>query len=233
MKSVCVIPARGGSKRIPHKNIRSFCGRPIIAWSIDAALASGVFDEVVISTDDPAIADVGRALGAQVPFMRPAELSDDHTGTVEVIQHAIAELEAQGRQSELVCCLYATAPFVTAEALREARSRLVEGKWEYAFPVCTFDFPVQRALRLSPTGGVESRWPEFALSRSQDLEELVHDAGQFYWGKADAWRAGRPVYGLKSTSIRVSRAVAQDIDTEEDWEIAEALFQLRAPKTPS
>ena len=215
--SLCVIPARGGSKRIPRKNVRDFCGRPMIGWSIAAAREAGL--RVVVSTDDGGIAEVARSEGAEVPFLRPAELADDMTGTVPVIAHAVRELGAEGP----VCCLYATAPFVRAEDLAAGRAAL--GGATYAFPVTTFPFPIQRALFLGEDGAVAMREPEHETTRSQDLREAWHDAGQFYWGRAEAWAAGLPLYSSGARGVPVPRARVQDIDTEEDWARAEWLFR--------
>jgi N-acylneuraminate cytidylyltransferase len=222
---LAVIPARGGSKRIPRKNVKSFCGKPIIAWSIEAALRSGCFDRVIVSTDDPEIAEVARACGAGVPFMRPAELSDDHTGTVPVVRHAIEWFQRQGAASEKVCCIYATAPFVRSEDLRQGLSVLEQTGCDYAFPVTSYAFPIQRALRLTPGGRVEMFHPEHFHTRSQDLEEAYHDAGQFYWGLLTAWMAQLPIFSANSTPLILPRHHVQDIDTPEDWERAEWLFK--------
>jgi len=229
--NVAIIPARGGSKRIPRKNIRSFCGKPMIAWSIEAAIASGLFEQVVVSTDDPEIADVARRHLATVPFMRPPELSDDFTGTDAVVCHAIEWLKARGTMPEYVCCLYATAPFVTPETLRLGWTRLRESGRAFAFSVATYPFPIQRALRLLPDGGVEPMDPSSIPKRSQDLEVAVHDAGQFYWGSSSAYLKGLPVFGPESAAVILPRWVVQDIDTEEDWIRAETLFSSRGAAT--
>lgn len=222
---LAVIPARGGSKRIPRKNIKPFCGKPMIAWSIEAALQSGCFDQVVVSTDDAEIADVARQYGAQVPFMRPATLSDDHTGTTAVVAHAIDWFAAQGQMPEQVCCLYATAPFVSAEDLRRGLAELTETGSDYAFSVTSYAFPIQRAIRVTPAGRVEMFNPEYFHTRSQDLEEAYHDAGQFYWGRASAWLADKMIFGPTSTPVILPRHRVQDIDTPEDWLRAEWLFK--------
>lgn len=222
---LAVIPARGGSKRIPRKNIRPFGGKPMIAWSIEAALQSGCFDQVVVSTDDAEIADVARAHGAAVPFMRPAELSDDHTGTIPVIRHAIEWFQRQGTAPEKVCCIYATAPFVLAEDIRKGLEILDTADCEYAFSVTSYAFPIQRAIRLTAAGRVEMFHPEHFNTRSQDLEEAYHDAGQFYWGQCSAWLAGKPIFSPSSAPIILPRHRVQDIDTPEDWERAEWMFK--------
>jgi len=222
---LAVIPARGGSKRIPRKNIKLFCGKPMIAWSIEAAQQSGCFDQIVVSTDDDEIADVARQCGAQVPFVRPAELSDDHTGTSVVVAHAIDWFEARGKQPEQVCCLYATAPFVSADDLRRGLGVLTKTGSDYAFSVTSYAFPIQRAIRLNATGRVEMFNPEYFNTRSQDLEEAYHDAGQFYWGRADAWSQGRMIFSPAATPVLLPRHRVQDIDTLEDWMRAEWMFK--------
>jgi len=222
---LAIIPARGGSKRIPRKNIKLFCEKPMIAWSIEAALQSGCFDQVIVSTDDEEIADVARRYGATVPFVRPAELSDDHTGTIPVIRHAIEWVNAQGQSVEQACCLYATAPFVSPDDIRRGFDTLLDTGSDYAFSVTSYAFPIQRAIRLNAEGRVEMFNPEHLNTRSQDLEEAFHDAGQFYWGKADAWLQGRMIFSPASVPVALPRHRVQDIDTPEDWVRAEWLFK--------
>lgn len=222
---LAIIPARGGSKRIPRKNIKPFCGKPMIAWSIEAALESGCFDRIIVSTDDDGIAEVARQYGAEVPFMRPLELSDDHTGTIPVIRHAIETINSQGRAVEQACCLYATAPFIQAEDLRRGLEILQGSGGDYAFSVTSYAFPIQRAIRLTPEGRVEMFNPEHFNTRSQDLEEAYHDAGQFYWGRADAWLQGKMIFSPASLPVMLPRHRVQDIDTPEDWVRAEWLFK--------
>jgi pseudaminic acid cytidylyltransferase len=224
---LAVIPARGGSKRIPHKNIKPFCGKPIIAWSIDAARQSGCFDRILVSTDDAEIAEVALAFGAEVPFVRPAELSDDHTGTIPVIAHAIRWQQQSGEAPTAVCCVYATAPFVRAEDLRRGLEVLQETGCDYAFAVTSFAFPIQRAIRITYTGRVEMFHPEHFKTRSQDLEDAYHDAGQFYWGRAEAWLAGKPIFSSDAAPVILPRHRVQDIDTPEDWERAELMFKAQ------
>ena len=222
---LAIIPARGGSKRIPRKNIKLFCAKPMIAWSIEAALQSGCFDQVIVSTDDQEIAEVARQYGATVPFMRPTELSDDHTSTVPVIQHAIEWVNAQGQPVEQACCMYATAPFVSAEDINRGLEILDATQSDYAFSVTSYAFPIQRAIRLNDEGRVQMFNPEYFNIRSQDLEEAFHDAGQFYWGTADAWLQGRMIFGTGSVPVPLPRHRVQDIDTPEDWVRAEWLFK--------
>lgn len=230
---LAVIPARGGSKRIPRKNLRDFCGRPMISWSIDAARDSGCFDRVIVSTDDDEIADIACAAGAEVPFLRPSELADDFTPTVPVIRHAIEQVEAEGGLplSE-ICCIYATAPFIRAEDLQLGLAQLHESGSGYALTVTSYPAPIQRALRLGADGRIQMITPENMLVRSQDLEESWHDAGQFYWGTRAAWLSDRPLLGPDASAIALPRVRVQDIDTVEDWITAEAMFQLlhKAPR---
>lgn len=222
---LAVIPARGGSQRIPRKNIRSFAGKPIIAYSIEAALSSHLFDQVIVSTDDTEIASVARAYGAQTPFLRPAELADAFTGTNAVAKHALAWFAAEGQRFDTACCLYATAPFVTAEVLLQGLQLLQARQARYAFAVTHFDFPVQRGIRLLPQGGVEPLFPQAIMSRSQDLEPAFHDAGQFYWGEADAFLGDLPLFAAHSAVLVLPHWRVQDIDSEEDWRRAELMFE--------
>lgn len=222
---LAVIPARGGSKRIPRKNIKMFCGKPMIAWSIEAALQSGCFDKVVVSTDDEEIAEVARHYGASVPFMRPAELSDDYTGTIPVIRQAIEWCKANGFDARQVCCVYATAPFVDPEDLRRGLNILEQEGSQYAFSVTSYASPIQRAIHLTEAGRVEMFNDELFNTRSQDLEESYHDAGQFYWGLASAWLEGKMIFSLESSAVMLPRHRVQDIDTPEDWVRAEWLFK--------
>lgn len=222
---LAVIPARGGSKRIPRKNIKMFCGKPMIAWSIEAALQSGCFDKVIVSTDDEEIAEVARQYGASVPFMRPAELSDDYTGTIPVIRQAIEWCKANGFDARQVCCLYATAPFVSPEDLRRGLGILEQTGGQYAFSVTSYAFPIQRAIRLTGAGHVEMFNAEHFNTRSQDLEESYHDAGQFYWGLASAWLQEKMIFSPESSAVLLPRHRVQDIDTPEDWIRAEWLYK--------
>ncbi len=228
--SVCLIPARGGSKRIPRKNIRGFNGKPMIAWSIDAARAAGVFSRIIVSTDDAEIADVARNFGAEVPFERPAELSDDHTGTIAVVRHALDWLEVERELPDEICCLYATAPFARAEDIRGGKALLAEA--EFAVPVTSFPYPIQRAFRLSDTDRLEMLEPANYDVRSQDLPEAWHDAGQFYWGRSSAWRREDRLFGSTTAAIRIPRWQVQDIDTEEDWKRAEIYFRVLSEVRP-
>ena len=234
MNAIAIIPARGGSKRIPRKNVRPFCGKPMIAWSIEAVLAAGVFDAVVVSTDDEEIAAVAKSFGAEVPFVRPAELCDDHTATMPVIAHAIRWwLENRGKV-EYCCCVYATAPFLSAVDLRKGFDILREKpKAEFAFSVTSYAFPIFRALQITESGRVKMFWPENELKRSQDLPEAWHDAGQFYWGRKNAFLKNEGVFTAVSYPVVLPRHLVQDIDTPEDWERAERMFSVAfdQPKT--
>lgn len=225
MTSVAIIPARGGSKRIPRKNIREFCGRPMIAYSIAAAQQSGCFDRIVVSTDDAEIAEVALRHGAEVPFLRPPALSDDYTTTMDVIVHALEQLQAGGSQPQLACCIYATAPFVQADDLRRGRGLIDSGGADYAFSVTSFPAPIQRALKLDAAGRVDMFNPEYAQTRSQDMVEAYHDAGQFYWGRAPAFLQRRPVFSPAAAAVILPRHRVQDIDTAEDWQRAEWLWR--------
>lgn len=221
MSNVAIIPARGGSKRIPRKNLLPFDGVPMIVRSIRTALESGLFDLVVVSTDDAEIADVARAHGAQVPFLRPVDLADDFTGTAAVIVHALQQLPA----FDYACCVYATAPLLQVRYLRQGIELLEQrSDKSFAFSVCSFGFPVQRALTLDGQGGLSALYPEFRNTRSQDLPEAFQDAGQFYWGRTEAWLRGEVLYSPASLPVILPRHLVQDIDTLEDWKRAEYLY---------
>lgn len=222
---LAIIPARGGSKRIPRKNIKPFCGKPMIAWSIAAARLSGCFDRIIVSTDDDEISEFAVAHGAEVPFIRPPELSDDHAGTIPVIAHAIDWMNCNSGPVDFACCLYATAPFVQAEDLRRGFDLLQQSDADYAFTVTSYPFPIQRAIRITSDQRVEMFTPDHFNTRSQDLEEAFHDAGQFYWGRAAAWLACKPLFSNDAAPVLLPRHRVQDIDTAEDWERAEWLFK--------
>lgn len=228
---VAVIPARGGSKRIPRKNIKLFAGKPMIVWSIEAAFASQCFDRVIVSTDDSEIAEIAKTAGACVPFMRPEALSGDHTATIPVIAHAIEWMQMQGWSLQDVCCIYATAPFIRAEDIAEGAALLRQEGVDYAFSVTSYTFPIQRAIKLNAEGRVEMFQPEHFSTRSQDLEEAWHDAGQFYWGRVEAWLSSRPFFSDKAVPVILPPYRVQDIDTMDDWQRAEWLFQINARET--
>ena len=223
--NIAIIPARGGSKRIPRKNIKEFAGLPIISHSIKAALQCGLFDKVIVSTDDEEIASVAQKFGADVPFMRPSNLSDDHTATIPVIAHAIQTLQ-NNYVIDNVCCIYATAPFVRYSDLIDAYNALLTHNKQYAFPVTTFPFPIQRGVKRDVEGNIEMFNPQHFATRSQDLEEAYHDVGQFYWGRAAAWLEGKPIFSDAATTIVLPRHLVQDIDTPEDWIRAELMYKV-------
>lgn len=226
MTGVAIIPARGGSKRIPRKNIKVFCGAPMIAHSIRAALACPGIERVVVSTDDHDIADIARQYGAETPFMRPDALSDDFTGTIPVMAHAAQWLKDHEALPGFVCCIYATAPFLSSEYLERGLAQLQgNSDADFAFSVTDYAFPIQRALKMTSNGRVEMFNPEHFSTRSQDLEEAWHDAGQFYWGRAEAWLEQRPLFSPRACPIRLPRHRVQDIDTPDDWVRAEWLFK--------
>lgn len=223
MSAVCVITARGGSKRIPRKNIRDFCGKPIIAYSIEAALESGLFDEVMVSTDDSEIADVALRYGASVPFMRSDSTSGDYATTAEVLIEVLREYSVRGIHFDFVCCMYPTAPFVTADKLRRAAALMGEGI-DSVVPVVRFSFPPQRAFILED-GKIEYAHPDCAKMRSQDLRAMYHDCGQFYYARTDAFQnAGSLVAGV-SIPLEMPETEVQDIDCFVDWELAEMKYK--------
>jgi pseudaminic acid cytidylyltransferase len=221
---LAVVPARGGSKRIPRKNIRAFAGKPMIAHAIGVAQRSGLFDRILVSTDDAEIAAVARDLGAEVPFVRPRELADDHTPTVPVVAHAIEACASVGWQADAVCCIYPSVPFLRPDDLAEGL-RLLESGGEFAFPVARFPSPVQRALRREADGRCAPLFAELAATRTQDLPEAFHDAGQFYWGRRDAWLAGLNIH-LHGRTMVIPEWRVVDIDTLDDWRRAELLHEV-------
>lgn len=220
-----MIPARGGSQRIPRKNIRPFLGKPIIGYGIETARQSGLFDEVMVSTDDDEIANVAQHYGASVPFRRSAKNADNHASTVDVILEVLDTYADQGTHFESVCCLYPTAPFVTSQLLRQTYQTLTNKSVAIVYPLQRFHFPIQRAFFL--TDGI-IRWadPDGFLTRSQDLEHTYHDAGQFYWFDAARLLTHRQLPGLTAGGVEISQMQAHDIDSEEDWQIAEFKYQL-------
>lgn len=220
--NIAIIPARGGSKRIPRKNIKEFCGKPMIAYSIEAAKQAGCFERVIVSTDDNEIAVIAKQYGAEVPFTRPDDISDDYSSTLDVIAHAITELNLP--KNAKVCCIYATAPLISSEKLSEGLQLFNTSKLDYVFSAAEFSYPIQRAFKLSSNGLVEMFQPEYFDSRSQDLEKSYHDAGQFYWGSASAFLLKIPIFGDTSKPVILPITQVQDIDTLEDWRLAEMLF---------
>ncbi|MCW7493150.1 pseudaminic acid cytidylyltransferase [Leptospira sp. 2 VSF19] len=226
MSQICVIPARGGSKRIPRKNIKTFSGKPMIAHSIHAAKESQLFERVIVSTDDEEIAHISRSLGAEVPFLRSEELSNDYATTTQVISHAIEWLIQIGEKPSSVCCIYATAPLIQVSDLLKAYEKFSTGNWEFVFAATSFGFPIFRSFRKDKDDGVEMFFPEHFNTRSQDLPEAYHDAGQFYWGSSDAWLKGKQIFDKWSTIVQLPSWRVQDIDTMEDWQRAEKLYKL-------
>lgn len=222
---LAVIPARGGSKRIPRKNIKTFHGKPMIAWSIEVAFNSGCFDEVWVSTDDDEIAEIAIKYGAKVPFMRPLELSEDYSTTTDVMQHAIQYyMDNNSKELSFVCCIYATAPFITIDALQLGLQKIENSDLSFVFGATTYPFPIQRAIKLSEQGTVKMFSPQYFNSRSQDLEVAWHDAGQFYWARPQAYLEKEIVFSSKSSVVEIPRYLVQDIDTMEDWMRAELIF---------
>ena len=233
MRAVAIIPARGGSKRIPHKNVKLFCGRPMIAWSIAAALESGLFEQIVVSTDDEEIASVAEAYGAQAPFRRPAELANDHTPTLPVITHALRWIQEHSCPT-FACCIYATAPLLRPEYLRKG-FRLLEDNADADFVVSVTSFAssIFRSLKRDEDGRISMFWPEHEMTRSQDLPAAFHDAAQFYWGRVEAFLTRDSFFSARTYGISLPRQVVQDIDTMEDWAVAEERFTLRLAKSDS
>jgi len=221
--NVAIIPARGGSKRIPEKNIRTFRGLPVIEYSIGEAKKSGLFDDIIISTDSQRIAEIGVSLGASSPFLRPEALSSDYAGTTEVITHAVDWLRHAGRTPTHVCCIYATAPFIRSEDIVTAYRLFADNDVDYVMPVTLFPYPIQRALKLDNESRIAMFAPEYYETRSQDLELAWHDVGQFYWGTATAWLQGAPIFSPRTRAIALPQWRVHDIDTPEDWHRAELM----------
>lgn len=221
---IAIIPARGGSKRIPRKNIREFCGRPMIAWAISAAKESNLFDQIVVSTDDEEIAHIANAWGAKTPFVRPASLADDQTPTVPVIAHAVRSCIELGWDAEMACCIYPCVPFLQVGDLVSALNLAMARRADFVYPVTEYAHPIQRAMRRLPDGAMQFFSPQFELTRTQDLEKSYHDAGQFYWGKASAWLEQKKMHtaglGMPVPNWRII-----DIDSYDDWKRAELIFK--------
>jgi len=224
-KTVAIIPARGGSKRIPRKNIKDFHGRPLIAYSIEIALSSKLFEKVIVSTDDKEIANIAKSYGAEVPFIRPKELSDDFTGTEEVVNHTLAYLAKGNELYDYVCTIYATAPLLQQQYLIEGFEKLKNSTAINAFSVTSMPFPIQRTFKVNKNGRCEMFTPEYYNSRSQDLEEAYQDAGQFYWKRLNIV-SNEIMFGEDSIPIILPRYLVQDIDTLEDWKRAEVMYRV-------
>jgi len=224
--NIAIIPARGGSKRIPRKNIKLFCGKPIIAYSIAAARRTTLFDKIIVSTDDHEIADIAREWGAQIPFMRPQNLSDDYATTMDVMKHAIGWLNQNDAVYTAACCIYPTAPFVRVSDLKKGHALLNNPHIEFAFPVTTFPSSIFRALELRRDNELKMFWPEHIHTRTQDLPEAYFDAGQFYWGKTNAFLNKEAIFKGHASPVIIPRHLAHDIDTPEDWKQAELFYQI-------
>jgi N-acylneuraminate cytidylyltransferase len=225
MGKLAIITARGGSKRIPRKNIRSFAGKPIIMYSIEAALAAGIFDEVMVSTEDEEIAEVAKCAGAKVPFLRSEKTSNDYATTAEVIQEVLEEYRIRGKEFEFACCIYPTAPFITAKRLKDAMNILSDQQADSVIPVLRFSFPPQRGMVVSD-GRIVPKWPEYMNMRSQDLEPFYHDAGQFYCFSVSSFLTQQTLMMKATYPIVLSEMEVQDIDTEEDWLLAEQKYEF-------
>ena len=220
---VAVIPARGGSKRIPNKNIREFHHKPIIGWSIEAAIEAGCFDRVIVSTDSEQISEIAKKFGAEVPFMRNQDLADDYTPTSSVISDSIQRLDCD---VDYACCIYPTSPFIKIENLIKGLELIQSGKFEYVFTASSYSFPIERSFSYSEMDGLKMIFSKKEKARSQDLQDIFHDAGQFYWGKANNWKNLTPIFSKNSLPLVLPRGEVVDIDTEEDWEEAEIKFKL-------
>jgi len=224
MPNLCIIPARGGSKRIPGKNIKDFLGKPIIAYSIEMAIKSKLFDEVMVSTDDDEIAEIAKHYGAKVPFLRSDEKSNDFATTFDVIEEVLHEYQKIGSTFEFTCCIYSCAPFVTSSKLVIAFQTMKQNQYDSVFPIMSFGFPIQRALKQRDNK-VSFFYPEFSLSRSQDLEKSYHDAGQFYWMNTEIILKNKKILTDNSGCILISELEGQDIDNEMDWKLAELKYK--------
>ena len=224
MIKIAVIPARGGSKRIPRKNIKDFCGKPMIAWAIGAARESGLFDHIVVSTEDEEIAELARSWGAETPFVRPPNLADDQTPTVPVIAHAVNSCLGIGWVADYVCCIYPCVPFLQVNDLIAALGLAQARNADFVYPVTEYVHPIQRAMRQLPEGKMQFFSPEHELTRTQDLEKTYHDAGQFYWGKASAWLEHKKMH-TDGLGVRIPNWRVVDIDSGDDWRRAELIFK--------
>lgn len=225
MSIVAIIPARSGSKRIPKKNIKLFAGKPIIAYSIESAKESKLFNRIVVSTDSQEIAKVAERFGAEIPFLRPAELADDHTGVNEVVLHALNYLLEDGENIDFVCCIYATAPFIRPEYIKRGYDLLLKKGVTSTLAVTSFSYPIKRALKINELGKIELFWPNFFESRSQDIDDAFHDAGQFCWAYTKLFLKEKRLLTQDSFPLILPRYLVQDIDTLEDWKRAELMFK--------
>lgn len=222
MKNLAIIPARGGSKRIPHKNVKNFLGKPVLAYPIIAALETNLFDEVMVSTDDEEIAEVARQYGAKVPFMRSAETANDFATLADVLHEVLENYEKLGMTFDNMCCILATSPMLQSEDISNGYAKLLNSEFSTIVPIVQFSYPILRAFKMDEDGAISYNWPEYAKSRSQDLPKAYHDSGTFYWHKINIWKTGLLTRG----SIVVSEETVQDIDTEHDWKIAEMKYKI-------
>lgn len=222
MKNLCIIPARGGSKRIPHKNIKPFMGKPIIAYSIENAKATGLFDEIMVSTDDPEIVEIAKQYGASVPFLRSEKTANDYATLADVLQEVLECYSERGRKFDNMCCILATCPLLKSESISDAYSMLVQSDFTTICPMVTYSYPILRSFSIDEKGEMTMNWPEYAKTRSQDLKPAYHDSGTFYWHKIEPWLEGNRRRG----GIVISEELVQDIDTEQDWKIAEMKYRI-------
>lgn len=222
MKNLCIIPARGGSKRIPRKNIKPFMGKPIIAYSIENAKATGLFDEIMVSTDDPEIVEIAKQYGASVPFLRSEKTANDYATLADVLQEVVEKYAEEGVIFDNMCCVLATCPLIKSDYISEAYQRLVDSDFTTICPMVQYSYPIQRSYCMEENGEMTMNWPEYAKSRSQDLKPAYHDSGTFYWHKIDPWLAGNRRRG----GIVISEDLVQDIDTEQDWKMAEMKYKI-------
>lgn len=220
MINLCIIPARGGSKRIPHKNVKPFMGKPILAYSIENALATGLFDEVMVSTDDPEIIEVAKQYGASVPFIRTEKTANDFATLADVLHEVLEMYEDHGQHFDNMCCLLATCPLVKPSYISDAYEKLIKSNFISTYPIVQFSYPILRSLKMGKEGEVSMNWPEYARTRSQDLAPAYHDSGTFYWHKVNPWLKGE----RRNAGIVISEDLVQDIDTEEDWRMAEMKY---------
>lgn len=222
MRNLCIIPARGGSKRIPRKNVKSFLGKPMIAYPIEVALKSGLFDEVMVSTDDEEIAEIARQYGAKVPFMRSKETANDFATLADVLHEVLTNYEKLGRSFDNMCCILATTPLLQPEDINNGYTKLINSEFSTIVPVVQYSYPILRAFKMDKDGAISYNWPEYAKSRSQDLPNAYHDSGTFYWNKIKLWKSGNIVRG----GIVVNEETVQDIDTDRDWRMAEIKYEI-------
>lgn len=225
--NIAIIPARGGSKRIPRKNIKLFHGLPVIAYAIKAAKESGVFNDVFVSTDDEEIAEVAESFGAVIPWMRPKSLSDDHATTVSVIQDAVNKLKYSLNELEYVCCIYPATPLLQPTYISQGLQILKNGEWDFVFSASRAETPPERFFSLDSVNGVEMHFPENKETRTQDFLPSYHDAGQFYFGRTSSWESGLQIFSNRSTIIEIPRGLSVDVDTLDDWHYAEHLFAMQ------